>query len=178
MLIPTILILMLTGWAIFMFNRLISLRNQVREAFSRISVQLERRRDLMLKFVSAVRDEMKSERDLLEDMVKARASVVSAVTGGNVADIARREELLTGILRQLFAALENYPDLKSGETLKNLDREFINTADQISSAGRFYNDMAGRFNAWQKKVPNNIFAAILGFDPFDLFEISSDGRSA
>ncbi len=161
-----------------MFHRLISLKNQVLEAFSRINVQLERRRDLILKFVSAVRDEMKSESDLFESMVKARADAASVASGGNVADIARREETLTRILRQLFAAAENYPNLKSGETLKNLDQEFINTANQISSTGRFYNDMAGRFNAWQQKVPNNIFASMLGFGPFELFEISSDGRFA
>lgn len=161
-----------------MFHRLISFRNQGIGAFCQVGIELERRRNLILKFVGSVRDAMKSERDLFENMTKARATAASVASGGNVADIAGREETLTKILGQLFAAAENYPDLKSGETLKNLAQEFISAAGRISSTGRFYNDTAGRFNAWQKKVPNNIFAAMLGFGQFVLFEISSDGRFA
>lgn len=174
MMITLILIAAAAGWLIFTFNALVSLRNQVLNAFRQIDVQLKRRHDLIPNLVNAVKGEMKFEKETLEKVVKARANAVSAEGSGNVADIAGREGVLTQALGRLFAVAENYPNLKANDSVKSLMEELSHTENQVGFARQFYNDITTRFNTRQQTFPNNIFASALGFSPSELFEIPSD----
>jgi LemA protein len=155
-------------WVILQYNKLVTLRNQVLNAWKQIDVQLKRRHDLIPNLVNAVKGSMQFEQETLEKVIKARNAAVSA-TG--VADAAEKEQVLTGALSRLFALAENYPDLKSNENVKQLQEEVTSTENKIGFARQFYNDIATRFNIAQQLFPTNLIAGFLNFKPSELFEI-------
>jgi LemA protein len=157
-------------WAIWRYNNLVSLKNQVANAWKQIDVQLKRRHDLIPNLVSSVRGEMQFEQDTLEKVIAARNSAVSA---RGVADSAEKENALTQTLSRLFALAENYPTLKANETVKALMEELTSTENKIGFARQFYNDLATRFNIAQQVFPDSFIAKTFNFQPVELFEITA-----
>jgi LemA protein len=162
-------------WAIWRYNNLISLRNQVANGWKQIDVQLKRRHDLIPNLVSAVKGEMQFEQDTLEKVIQARNSAVSA---RGVADAAEKENALTQTLSRLFALAENYPTLKANENVKSLMEELASTENRIGFARQFYNDIATRFNTAQQVFPDNFIAQTFKFQPVELFQISDEAERA
>jgi LemA protein len=112
---------------------------------------------------------MNFEQSTLTKVIEARAKAISAV---GVADKATQENMLTGALRQLFALVENYPNLKANENVLRLQEELSSTENRIGFARQFYNDIATKFNIAQQSFPANVVAGMLGFQPAELFEIT------
>jgi LemA protein len=163
--VPVALVL----WAIVSYNHLVSMRNQVLNGWRQIDVQLKRRHDLIPNLVSAVRGSMDFERDTLTSVMDARAK---ALTASGPADAAQKEGQLSQALGRLLAVAENYPTLKSNESVKMLQEELSGTENKVGFARQFYNDMATRFNTAQQVFPATLVASTLGFKPAELFEIT------
>jgi LemA protein len=125
-------------WAIWRYNNLIALKNQVINGWKQIDVQLKRRHDLIPNLIASVKGEMQFEQDTLEKVIAARNSAVSA---RGVADAAQKENALTQTLSRLFALAENYPNLKANESVKALMEELSSTENKIGFARQFYNDI-------------------------------------
>src|SRR5262252_2806542 len=155
-------------WAVWRYNNLISLRNQVANAWKQIDVQLKRRHDLIPNLVASVKGEMQFEQDTLEKVIQARNSAVAA---RGVADSADKEGQLSQTLSRLFALAENYPNLKANESVKALMEELSSTENKIGFARQFYNDIATRFNTAQQIFPDSMIAKTFNFQPVELFEI-------
>lgn len=162
-------------WTIAAFNKLIALKNETLNGWKQIDVQLKRRHDLIPNLVETVKGIMKFEQDTLTKVIEARNKAVSAQT---VADKAVQENMLTGALKQLFALIENYPNLKSNENVSGLQQELTSTENRISLARQFYNDIATKFNIAQQVFPTNIIAGMFGFTRADLFEVTDAAEKA
>lgn len=163
-------VLVLILWVFGKYNSLITLRNQVTNAWKQIDVQLKRRHDLIPNLVNAVRGQMQFEQETLEKVIQARSAAVAAK---GVADSAAKEDVLSSALTKLFALVENYPTLRSNENVIALQGELTNTENTISSARQSYNDIATQFNITQQVIPSNIIASMLNFKPAELFEIKT-----
>ena len=155
-------------WAIWRYNNLIALKNQVVNGWKQIDVQLKRRHDLIPNLIASVKGEMQFEQDTLEKVIAARNSAVAA---RGVADAAEKENALTQTLSRLFALAENYPNLKANESVKSLMEELTSTENKIGFARQFYNDIATRFNIAQQVFPDSLIAQAFKFQPVELFEI-------
>jgi len=155
-------------WMVFIYNRLISLRNEVQNAWKQIDVQLKRRHDLIPNLVTVVKGYMEFERDTLERVVSARAKAVSA-TGPHEKAIA--ENMLTQAIGRLFAVMENYPNLKSNENVMYLQEELTTTEDRISFARQLYNDLVANYRTKLEVFPDNIIASIFRFQPVEYYSI-------
>jgi LemA protein len=164
-----LMIAVIAVWVIAQYNRLVTLRNQVQNGWKQIDVQLKRRHDLIPNLVSTVRGYMEFEQDTLEKVITARNA---ATTATGVADSAVKEQALTGALSRLFALAENYPTLKSNETVRQLQEELSSTENRIGFARQFYNDIATKFNIAQQVFPGNIIATLFRFLAAELFEIT------
>ena len=162
-------------WAIWRYNNLIALKNQVVNGWKQIDVQLKRRHDLIPNLIASVKGEMQFEQDTLEKVIAARNSAVSA---RGVADAAEKENVLTQTLSRLFALAENYPNLKANESVKTLMEELSSTENKIGFARQFYNDIATRFNIAQQVFPDNLIAQAFKFQPVELFEIKDAAERA
>ncbi|HTY37213.1 MAG TPA: LemA family protein [Bacteroidota bacterium] len=161
-------VVLLILWVVAKYNSLITLRNQVTNGWKQIDVQLKRRHDLIPNLVNSVRGQMQFEQETLEKVIQARNSAISAK---GVADSAAKEDVLSSALTKLFALVENYPQLKSNENVKQLQEELTSTENKISFARQFYNDIATRFNTAQQVFPANLIASMFNFKPSELFEI-------
>jgi len=155
-------------WAIWRYNNLIGLKNQVINGWKQIDVQLKRRHDLIPNLIASVKGEMQFEQDTLEKVIAARNTAVAA---RGVADAAEKENALTQTLSRLFALAENYPNLKANESVKALMEELSSTENKIGFARQFYNDIATRFNIAQQVFPDSFIAQAFKFQPVELFEI-------
>jgi LemA protein len=155
-------------WAIWRYNNLIALKNQVANAWKQIDVQLKRRHDLIPNLIASVKGEMQFEQDTLEKVITARNAAASA---RGVADAAEKENQLTQTLSRLFALAENYPNLKANESVKALMEELSSTENKIGFARQFYNDIATRFNTAQQVFPDSFIAQMFKFQTVELFEI-------
>ncbi len=156
-------------WAIWRYNNLIALKNQVVNGWKQIDVQLKRRHDLIPNLIASVKGEMQFEQDTLEKVIAARNSAVAA---RGVADAAEKENALTQTLSRLFALAENYPNLKANENVKSLMEELSSTENKIGFARQFYNDIATRFNIAQQVFPDSLIAQAFKFQPVELFAIT------
>ena len=154
------------AWAVWTYNRLVTLRNRVQNAWKQIDVQLKRRHDLIPNLVSTVRGAMEFERDTLERVVAARNHAIAAP---NVRESAAAENTLTQAVRQLFAVVENYPVLRANENVLRLQEEINTTENQLGFARQFYNDMAMTFNTQQEVFPASLIAAQFGFQRAEFF---------
>jgi LemA protein len=163
-----IIAILVLFWVIAKYNGLITLRNQVTNGWKQIDVQLKRRHDLIPNLVQTVKGEMEFEQDTLQKVVEARNAAVSAK---GIADSAGKEDILSGALNKLFALVENYPNLKANENVKQLQEELTSTENKISFARQFYNDIATKFNIAQQVFPASIIASMFNFRTSELFEI-------
>jgi len=165
--------LAIVGGIILMYNGLITLRGRAENAWSQIDVQLRRRYDLIPNLVETVKGIMKFEQDTFTRVIEARNKAVS-VQG--IADKAVQENILSGALRQLFALVENYPQLKSNENVARLQEELVSTENRIGFARQFYNDIATKFNIAIQSFPSNLIAGMFNFKTAELFEVSDEAQ--
>lgn len=159
-------------WAIGAYNALIMGRNEVKNAWSQIDVQLKRRYDLIPNLVETVKGYADHEKDTLENVTKARQQAID-ISDGNVAEQARAENMLSQTLRSLFAVSENYPDLKANTNFLSLQEELSSTENRIGFARQFYNDTVMKYNNRIEIFPNNIVAALFKFQTESSFELSN-----
>ncbi|HEX2882993.1 MAG TPA: LemA family protein [Candidatus Limnocylindria bacterium] len=159
---------------IFTYNGLVRLRNMVDEAWNQISVQLKRRHDLIPNLVNAVKGYMEFEQETLTRVIEARNTAVATTERGPQAagEAGQAENLLTGALRQLFALMENYPDLKANENVMQLQEELTTTENQIAFSRQHYNATVREFNTTIQVFPNVLVAGPLGFRERDYFQIA------
>lgn len=158
-------------WIVAVYNGLIRLRNRVKEAWSDIDVQLKRRHDLIPNLIESVKGYMQHERQLLEDITKARGAALQAESSGNTKALAQAESTLGGLLGNLRVAFEAYPDLKANTNMAQLMDELSDTENKIQAARRFYNGMVRDFNTKIEVFPNSVFASLLKFTKYEFFEI-------
>ena len=163
------LIVLVLLWLLMAYNGLIRSRNQTDESWSDIDVQLKRRYDLIPNLVESVKGYIKQEKDVLENVTKARSEAISAGQSG-IQQQEKAENVLTGALRSVFAVAENYPDLKSSENFQQLSTELSDTENKIMAARRFYNANVRDFNTKVEVLPTRIFASMMGFSKKDFFE--------
>jgi len=159
---------------IAIYNGLVKSKIRVDEAWSDITVQLKRRVDLIPNLVETVKGYAKHEKEVFENVTKARSAVTGA-TG--VAQTAEADNMLTGALKSLFAVAEAYPDLKANTNFQDLQRELVDTEDKIQASRRFYNASVRDFNTKIKVFPTIIFAGILGFSAREFFELEETERA-
>ncbi len=166
--------ILLVLWVIFIYNGLVTLRNQVQNAWRQIDVQLKRRHDLIPNLVNAVKGAMEFEKETLEKVIQARAKAVSATT---VAEKGEAENFLTQALGRLFALVENYPILKSNQNILQLQEELVSTENRIGFARQFYNDLVAQFNIKQEVFPSNIIASIFVFRRAEYFQAEEAAKA-
>ena len=162
-------------FALWAYNALVSKRNQVKEAWSDIDVQLKRRHNLVPNLVETVKGYATHEREAFESVTQARAQALGAQTPH---DQAQAESGLTSTLKSLFAIAENYPDLKANANFLELQRELSDTEDKIQAARRFYNGNVRDFNTAVESVPTNIIANMFGFKTAEFFELDDEAARA
>ncbi len=168
-----ILVVIIVITIIGVYNSLVKLRNRAKEAWSDIDVQLKRRYDLIPNLVETVRGYAKHERELFENITKARANAINAEQTGEPKKVAQAENQLAGTLKTLFAVVENYPDLKASNNFMELQRELRDTEDKIQASRRFYNRNVRDLNIKIEMFPSNIIAGMFGFKKKDFFEVES-----
>lgn len=173
--IVLIVIAVVVLWAIFAYNRLITLVNQAKEAWADIAVQLKRRYDLIPNLVETVKGYATHESSAFENVTRARAAAMGASAP---ADKAQAENMLTGALKTLFAVSEAYPDLKANQNFLQLQKELGDTEDKIQAARRFYNTTVMTLNTAEQSFPGNLIANSFGFKPMDLFELAAADAAA
>ncbi len=170
-----ILIIVILGiiWAVSVYNGLIRRKNRVEEAWSDIDVQLKRRHDLIPNLVETVKGYAKHERELFENVTKARAAAMNAQ---GVQAKSQAENMLSNTLKSLFAVAENYPELKASQNFAKLQDELTDTENKIQAARRFYNSQARDFNIKIQTFPNNLIANKLNFKKYDFFEAEEEEK--
>ena len=168
------IVVLVAFWAIGVYNGLIRSKNQVDEAWSDIDVQLKRRFDLIPNLIETVKGYATHEKELFENVTKARTAAMTAGQTGNVGDIAKADTLLSGTLKSLFAVAENYPDLKANENFAKLQDELSDTENKIMASRRFYNGNVRDFNTKLQVFPTNMIAGMLNFTTREFFEIEID----
>jgi len=162
-----IVIVAIVAWVVLAYNRLVSLRNQVDNAWRQIDVQLKRRHDLIPNLVEAVKGYMQFERDTLTQVVEARAKAVSAP---DQASRMAAENQITSGLGKLMAVMENYPQLKADENVLKLQEELTTTENQIAYARQAYNDVVLDLNTRIQSFPSNLIASNFGFKSAEYFK--------
>lgn len=165
-------LVVLVLFLIVMYNSLVGLRNQVKNSWSQIDVQLKRRYDLIPNLLETVKGYMRHERETLEAVTRARQQAIE-VKGG-VAEQARVENILSQSLKSLFAVAEGYPDLKANQNFLNLQEELTATENKIAFARQFYNDSAMHLNNKIEMFPSNIIANMFNFAKGEFFEAEGE----
>jgi LemA protein len=168
-------IVLLVLWLIMTYNGLVAMRQRVNQAFSDIDVQTKQRHDLIPNLVETVKGYAAHERGTLEAVVNARNAAVTAQGQGVVAQAAA-ENMLTGALRQLFALSEAYPDLKANQNFQQLQRDLSDIENKIAAARRFFNNSVQEYNTGIQQFPAALFAASMGFQPKEFFEVGAEER--
>lgn len=170
-----IIILVVVGlWLAGAFNALVRTRNRMKEAWADIDVQLKRRYDLIPNLVESVKGYASHEREVLENVTKARSAAMNAEQGGDVKAMAQAENMLSGTLKSLFALSENYPQLRAVESFTKLQDELADTENKIQAARRFYNTNVMTLNTKVEQFPTNIVANMFGFKKADFFELNEE----
>jgi LemA protein len=160
---------------VVVYNRLVRLRNRMRNAWSDIDIQLKRRHDLVPNLVEAARGYMQHERETLEAVTRTRSEATAPV-----ADLGARisaEMLLSGAIGNLFLRSENYPQLRAAENFQLLQEQITSTENRIAYARQFYNECVRRYNTALAAFPQNLLAAVFGFSPATLFAADAGERA-
>jgi LemA protein len=171
--IVLIVVVVLFFLVIGLYNTLVRLRKRCDNGWAQIDVQLKRRYDLIPNLVETAKGYLKHEREVLENVTKARQQAIDA---SGVKDQAKAENFLTSTLRSLFAVAENYPDLKANQNMIALHEELVSTENKISFARQHYNDCVMVYNTRTETVPSNIMAGMFGFRPRDFFELEEEAQ--
>ena len=169
------IVVLLVLWAIFAYNRFITLVNRAKEAWSDIDVQLKRRYDLIPNLVNTVKGYASHESSAFEKVTQARAAAMGA---GNLADKSQAELGLTGALKSIFAIAEAYPELKANTNFMELQKELSDTEDKIQASRRFYNGTVRDLNTSVETFPNNLIANFFKFEKLEFFELEAGEEAA
>jgi len=172
-LIFLILILIILFWGIGLYNTLVRIRNQVKNAWAQIDVQLKRRHDLIPNLVETAKGYMVHEKETLEKVIKARQQAIDA---SGMKNKQAAENFLSSTLRSLFAVVENYPNLKADQHMMKIQEELTSTENKIAFARQYYNDEVARFNTTIQTVPNNIVAGVCHFESQEFFEVDDTAQ--
>jgi len=164
--IVVLLVLVLVG----LYNSLVRTKVRVDEAWSDITVQLKRRYDLIPNLVNTVKGYAKHEKDVFEDVTKARANAMNAQSQG-VQATAKAENQFEQALKSLFAVAENYPQLRAIDSFKQLQDELTDTEDKVMASRRFYNGAARDLNIKISTFPSSLIAGMFGFKKREFFEV-------
>lgn len=179
-----IIIVIIVIWIIAIYNKLVRQRNEVKNAWSQIDVQLQRRYDLIPNLVETVKGYMQYEKGTLEAVIQARNHAASArdllakqggPTGENASlkDLSQAEGALRSSLGNIFALMENYPQLRATENMQRLQEELSTTENRVAFSRQAYNDSVLTYNTSQQQFPTAVFAKTFGHKPADLFEVSA-----
>lgn len=169
--IVLIIIVLLVLYVISIYNSLVGLRQKVKNGWSQIDVQLQRRFDLIPNLVETVKGYMSHESDVLTKVAELRTSWANAST---VSEKSKLDGELSGALKTIMAVAESYPDLKANSNFAQLQDELQNTENKIAFSRQFYNDIATKYNTKLQVVPSNIIASMFHFEPEQLFEAESN----
>ena len=153
------------------YNGLVRRRNQVKNAWAQIDVQLKRRYDLIPNLVETARGYMKHERETLEAVTNAR-NLAQQLSSAGAGERAKAEGELSSVLSRLLAVVENYPDLKANQNFLALQEELASTENKISFSRQYYNDSVLRYNNQTQMFPSNIIAGMTGFKASEFFEVT------
>jgi LemA protein len=160
-------------YGVFTYNRLVRLRVRTENSWSQIDVQLRRRYDLIPNLVETVKGYAAHERELFEEVTRARAQA-QAATG--VQNQAEAENQVTRSLNRLIAVAERYPDLKASQNFLALQEELTGTESKIAFARQFYNDTVAALNTLIQSFPSRIVAGLGHFTTREFFEIEEPAR--
>lgn len=179
-LIPLILVVLVGLYFVSTYNRLVGTRNNFKNAFAQIDVQLTRRYDLIPNLVEVAKGYIKHERETLEAVIRARNTAfdglkAAAANPGNAAAVqtlAGAEGQLSGALGRLMAVAESYPDLKANQTMMQLSEELTSTENKVSFARQAYNDAVLTYNNGREMFPGSVVAGMFQFLPAQLLDIA------
>jgi len=166
-------ILLLAIYFISQYNGFVVLKARIQEALSGIDVQLKRRADLIPNLVETVKGYAKHEKEVFEQVTKARSSLMSA---GSLEEKAKANNQLTDALKSLFAVAEAYPQLQANQNFLDLQRQLEDTEDKVAYSRQFYNANVLEFNTKVQMFPSNIIANIFGFKPAEFFAANEEER--
>lgn len=166
-------IILIITWVILTYNKLIKLRNKVKDQWSQVDIQLKKRFDMIPNIVEIVKGYAKHEKDTLKTVIEARNSAISAQTPSAEIDANDR---LTKALNNLFAISEAYPDLKADENFKSLQKTLEEVESKIAFARQFYNDSVLKYKNAIEVFPTVLVANILGFKQEQFFEIKDEEK--
>ena len=167
--IGVVVVLLIIFLAIY--NGLVRRRNQVKNSWAQIDVQLKRRHDLIPNLVETAKGYMKHERETLEAVTNAR-NLAQQMSSAGAGERAKAEGELSSVLSRLLAVVENYPDLKANQNFLALQEELASTENKISFSRQFYNDSVLRYNNQTQMFPSNIIASMTGFKASEFFEVT------
>jgi len=173
LLLPVIVLAIIVIAFVGIYNALIRLRNQVKNAWSQIDVQLKRRHDLIPNLVETAKGYMVHERETLENITTARSKAMNAE---GVGQRSRAEGELSGALSRFLLVVENYPNLKANENFLALQEELTSTENRIGFARQSYNDQVMFYNNKIQMFPSNMVAGMFNFNPEEFFEIEEKGE--
>ena len=171
LIVVLVVLFLFLGFVWMSYNGLVRLRNQVKNAWAQIDVQLKRRHDLIPNLVETVKGYAKYERETFEAVTNARNLAQKAV-GTGVGSQAKAEGELSGALSRLLAVVEKYPDLKANTNYLALQEELTSTENKISFSRQHYNDSVLTYNNKTQMVPSNIIAGMFGFKTGEFFEVT------
>jgi LemA protein len=174
----------LAVWAISIYNRLVTLRNRFKNAFSQIDVQLKRRYDLIPNLVETAKAYLKHERETLEAVTRARNTALAAAqaAGANpgnpqaMQSLGQAEGALTGVLGRLLAVAESYPELKANQNMLAIQEELSSTENKVAFARQAFNDSVMDYNTRRESFPDTAFAGMFGFGPAELLQATESAE--
>ena len=172
-----VFVILMAFFVLGLYNGLIRLRNQMKNAWAQIDVQLKRRHDLIPNLVETTKGYMTHERETFESITNARNLAQSAV-GQGVGAQSKAEGELSGVLSKLLMVVENYPDLKANTNFLALQEELSSTENKISLSRQYYNDSVMHFNNKIQMFPSNVIAGMFGFKTGEFFEVESAAERA
>lgn len=178
------IIIALVVFVIGIYNRLVNMRNRVKNAFSQIDVQLTRRYDLIPNLVEAVKGYMSHERETLDAVIQARNTAVNGLATASkdpsnasaIRDLAGAEAALGGALGKLFALAEAYPDLKANENMIQFQEELATTENKVAFSRQAFNDAVMTYNNTRENFPNSVIANTFNFEASEHLEIETEAK--
>lgn len=168
-----VVVLVIAGWFLMTYNSLVTLRNRVREAWSQIDVQLKRRASLIPNLVETVKGYAKHEKEVFENVTKARSALMGA---GDPHEKAAANDILTGALKSLFAVAEAYPNLRASENFKGLQDEISDTETKVAASRQFYNTNVLDLNNTIEMFPTALIAGMFGFKQEEFFKATEEEK--
>ena len=168
-LILLIVAVVIIGYIVTIYNGLIKLKNNIKKSWANIDVLLKQRSDELPKLIATVKGYMKHEKEVLENLTKARTNFLNANT---VAETAAADNMISGALKSLFAVAENYPNLKANENFMQLQNRISGIENEIADRREFYNDSVNQYNIRIQSIPDVIVARIMGYNNEEMFEVA------